>query len=94
MKMNEILVELVWHDAHAVTDSWTSVDDIDNAPVEVRSVGWLLAGAKPGHVVIAQSRIIDQDEVDNVLAVPKGMVRRMNVLHSSTLIPIESIKDE
>jgi hypothetical protein len=94
MTMSEILVELIWHDAHAVTDSWTNVDDIGRDPVEVRSVGWLLTGAKPGHVVIAQSRIIDQDEVDNVLAVPKGMVRRVNSLHSSTLIPVESIKDE
>lgn len=92
--MSEVLVELVWHDAHAVTDTWTSVDEIDADPVEVRSVGWLLAGAKPGHVVVAQSQIVTHEEVDGVLAVPRGMVRRINVLYPSALVAAESLKDE
>jgi hypothetical protein len=92
--MSEVLVELVWHDAHAVTETWTNIDEIDGDPVEVRSVGWLLAGAKPGHVVVAQSQILTHDEVDGVLAVPRGMVRRISVLSPSSLLPLEPLKDE
>jgi hypothetical protein len=35
-------VEIVWHDAHALTDSWIELDDLDDEPCVVVSVGVLL----------------------------------------------------
>ncbi len=51
---------------HAVSDTWSSVDDIDDAPCVVRSVGMLLPHTKPGHLVLAQSLIESDDMLDHV----------------------------
>jgi len=74
-------VEVVWFDAHAVTHSWTAVEELDREECIVRSVGMLLDGAKEGHVVLAQSMILDEETVDNVLAIPNGMVRQITPLN-------------
>ena len=74
-------VEVVWFDAHAVTHSWTAVEELDREECIVRSVGMLLDGVKEGHVVIAQSMILDEETVDNVLAIPNGMVRQITPLN-------------
>lgn len=73
-------VEVVWFDAHAVTESWTPVDELDRENCVVRSVGMLMDNVKEGHLVLAQSMICGQDTVDNVLAIPAGMVRQVNPL--------------
>lgn len=72
-------VLVVWHDAHDEVDGWTHVDDIDDDPCIVETVGWLLPARKDGHVVVAQS-ITNDDMVDNIIAIPCGMVRSMRVV--------------
>ena len=71
-----VLVE--WLDAHA-SSQWMDPSDIDQDAFVVRSVGWFIAGGKPGHVVIAQS-IGNDDSVDGVLSIPVGMVHKTVVL--------------
>lgn len=74
------ILEVIWHDAHSEGRSWTSRDlsEIDDAPLEVRSIGYELLPGKRGHLVLAQSLVTDN--VDHVLFIPKGMVRRVVVL--------------
>jgi hypothetical protein len=72
-------VEIVWHDAHALTDSWIELDDLDDEPCVVVSVGVLLPSVKKGHVVVSQSANT-QEQFDCVLAVPVGMIKSMRVL--------------
>ena len=72
------VVLVVWHDAHSVASTWIDVADIDVEPAVVESVGFLLADAKPKHIVLAQS--LTGDECDHILAVPVEMVRSMKVL--------------
>lgn len=83
-----IIVE--WADAHAASSSWTNTADIDAEPCVVISVGILLIGAKPNHVVIAQSNIKTGDMYDHVLAIPTANVISMTELsvdHSVTFAP-------
>lgn len=68
-------VIVIWADAHAVTDAWTAIDQLDDEECLVTSIGLLLRDAKSGHVVLAQSKIHDEETVDNVLAIPLGMVK-------------------
>jgi hypothetical protein len=84
-----MMVEVVWHDAHAVSDTWSSVDDIDDEPCVVRSVGVLLPHSKPGHLVLAQSIIERDDMLDHIVAIPLGMVRRVHRLSVNGLLPVE-----
>lgn len=86
-----LLVEVYWHDAHSVCDTWTAPEAIDLAPCLVRSVGILLPHAKPGHLVLAQSVIEADGVVDHVLAIPTGMVKRVHRLTVGVLLPIEPI---
>lgn len=73
-------VEVVWFDAHAVTHSWTPIAELDQDNCVVHSVGVLIENGKEGHVVLAQSMILNEDTVDNVLAIPTGMVRQITPL--------------
>jgi len=72
------VVHMVWHDAHSLASSWIELSDIDVEPAVVESVGFLLVGVKPNHIVLAQS--FTGDECDHILAVPVEMVRSMQVL--------------
>jgi hypothetical protein len=92
-RTREQLVRLTWIDAHAATDSWALIEEIDDEPCVVESIGFLLHEVKTGHVCIAQSLIVDQDEVDGVLAIPSAMVKRIDSLHSLPLLPIEPDDD-
>ena len=65
---------VTWRDAHAVTEAWTHVDELDTDDCIVTSIGIVLADAKPGHLVLAQSMIEGESTVDGVLAIPIGMV--------------------
>jgi hypothetical protein len=88
------LIQVTWHDAHAVSDTWTSRDDLDNEPCIVTSIGYLIAGVKVNHVVISQSIIMDEsNQIDHVIAIPNGMVKRIDRLKVSTLLPLETIND-
>jgi hypothetical protein len=53
----------------------------------VESTGLLIPDAKPGHVVLAQSMISDEETVDGVLAIPVGMVRNIHSLSRGEAIP-------
>jgi len=65
-------VIVTWHDAHSET-SWTTLDELDDEPYEVVTCGWLIADAKPAHVVIAQS-VGSDGALDGIICVPAGMV--------------------
>ena len=73
-------LHVVWRDAHAASDTWTHIDDIDPDDCLVTSVGILLADAKPGYLVLAQSMINGANTVDGVLAIPHGMVISKTVI--------------
>lgn len=72
-------VEVVWHDAFAIADTWMETDDIDDQPCEVTSIGYLIPNKKPNHVVLAQSHNT-HEHVDSVLAIPDAMVRTITPL--------------
>lgn len=72
-------VEVVWHDAFAISHTWMDADEIDEEPCEVTSIGYLIPDKKPGHVVLAQSHNT-HDSVDSVLAIPVRMVQNIKVL--------------
>jgi len=73
--MTDHRLQLVtWRDAHAVTETWTHIDELDKHDCVVTSVGILLEGVKPGYLVLAQSMIDGEHTVDHVLAIPVGMV--------------------
>ena len=72
-----------WHDAHSVAPSWISLDDINDEPAVVESVGWLVPNCIENHIVLAQSLL--DDEGDHILAIPVGMVRAMRTLFSDLL---------
>lgn len=74
-------VYVIWHDAHAGTDTWHHLDDFDkdDGPYVVHSVGWLLEtdrGGKKDHLSLAQSWS-DDDAVDSVLHIPNAMVKQV-----------------
>lgn len=72
-------VQVVWHDAHDCSETWMPKEDIDKDPYIVTSVGFLIEGSKPAHIVIAQSNSCD-GSLDNVLAIPIGMVQAIEEL--------------
>ena len=78
-------VLLVWMDAHASTETWTPLEEIDPAPCLIHTVGLLLPEIKPGHVSVAQS-VDEDDRVDSVLCVPVDMVVRMEDLPTEALL--------
>ena len=53
--MMATFVEIVWHDAHADTNTWIEKDAIDTNPCVVVSCGILLTEVKPNHIVLSQS---------------------------------------
>lgn len=77
-----------WADAHAGTEHWTPLEELDDdGEYIVSSVGWLLPvdeGGKADHVTVVQSVTAD-DHVDHVLHIPVSMVR--------TLVSITSPQD-
>ena len=75
------LVIVTWMDAHAATETWTPIDEVNQDPCMVVSCGFLLAaeeGGKPDHITIYQSKT-DSDDVDGVLCIPVAMVKTMKV---------------
>ena len=81
------VVLVTWHDAHSGAESWISIKDLDSDPAVVESVGFLLngeEGGKPDHLTLFQSRI--GDEIDHVLHIPVGMVRKIKVLMELEII--------
>ena len=82
------LVLVTWRDAHADAQGWASVDELDDEPCIVHSVGFHLENRKPGHVTIVQSIIVD--ELDSALHIPTAMVdsiRTLEIDHGSLISP-------
>jgi hypothetical protein len=79
---------VVWADAHADLETWTHPDEIeDTGEYLVRSIGWQLPageGGKQDHLTICQSQTPDGD-VDHVLHIPIGMVRRTVLLDNHNM---------
>ena len=92
--MKQQLIHIVWHDAHSVSETWATKHDIDAGPCIVSSVGWLIPGAKHEHVVIAQSRILEQDHFDHILAIPVGMIKQINRLKGTRILPVETLDEQ
>jgi hypothetical protein len=65
---------VVWRDAHAITQTWTHLDELDKEDCVVTSVGIVLHDVKPGYLVLAQSMIDNDNTVDHALAIPVGMI--------------------
>ena len=76
--MNPI-VRVTWHDAYAESASWIDLDQIDDQPCSVVSVGFLLPDAKPNHVCLAQS-MNTNEQIDSVLCIPVAMVVKTELL--------------
>jgi hypothetical protein len=68
------LVVVLWRDAHADGDSWISVDDIEDCPYIVESVGFVLESVKAGHISLCQSLAADEGIVDHVIHIPNEMI--------------------
>ena len=77
-------VEVVWHDAHADTNTWIDISEIGSDPCVVVSVGILLPETKPDHIVLAQSQN-SFDQLDCVLAIPVAMVKSMRAIFAGGL---------
>lgn len=71
---------IIWHDAHAGTDTWVDLySHKDTDPYIVHSCGWMLTeeiGGKPEHISITQSWS-DEDAVDSILHIPVAMVQEI-----------------
>lgn len=85
--MSYEFVTVIWCDAHAVTDSWTPIEELDRKECLVESTGLWIRDGKPGHIVLAQSMISEEETVDGVLAIPTGMVRYIHRLSRGETIP-------
>lgn len=72
-------VLVVWLDAHAEGEGWNGLADVDVEPCRVKTIGWLIPDAKPGHVAIAQSVAMDGD-CYHLFCVPVGMVESLTIL--------------
>jgi len=79
---------VTWRDAHADAQGWASIDELDDDPCIVHSVGFHLENRKAGHVTIVQSIIVD--ELDSALHIPTAMVdsiRTLEIDHGSLVSP-------
>ena len=77
--MDKALVKIIWNDAHSVSHSWMSIDDIEDEPWVVETVGWILPEVKKNHLVVAQSHI-SHESYDNIIAIPIAMVASCIIL--------------
>jgi hypothetical protein len=86
-----VIVE--WDDAHSDSGTWIPMEEIEEEPCRVSTVGILITSAKPDHVVVAQSvHSLGQDDYepqfDAILCIPVGMVRSMRVVSESGAAPL------
>lgn len=70
-------VIVIWHDAHSDQHgTWMELGDIDNNPYIVESCGFMLDGAKTGHVTLAQSKS-HEGMFDHIIHIPQAMIVRV-----------------
>ena len=72
-------VLVIWHDAYArVNNEWIDKTELTDEPCVIQTVGWLLAtGPKSKHLTVYQSGSREDDDVDNVIKIPRGMVKKV-----------------
>ena len=76
-RLDKPLVLGIWHDAYSLSNNeWHELTDLNDDPAVVQSVGFLMSQPNAKHVVLAQSFTDDQG-VDNVLQIPRRMVRKI-----------------
>lgn len=83
-----VMALVAWHDAHAISDGWTSAEGLIPGACEVTTVGFVLPDAKPGHITLAQT-VGETPEYFHVFSIPDAMVIRVERLVASPLIPLE-----
>lgn len=88
--MSDTFVEVTWHDAFAFRDRWLEDSEIDEEPMVVRSVGWLLPDRKPNYVTLVQS-INSDDIMDGLLFIPCAMVKQIRVVSGLDTVPFSRI---
>ena len=87
--MSRDMVLVKWADAHSPESGWTFLSHLeDTGEFIVETMGWLLTeddGGKTDHITVAQS-IGPDDAADHIIHIPKGMVRKIfNLISSSDL---------
>ena len=75
-------VLITWADSHDIGDGWLHPDQLDNGACIVTTVGYLMPGAKAGHVVVVQSES-DDGTIRHAFAIPVGMVIDVTALDGS-----------
>lgn len=76
-------VEVQWWDAHGMGPRWMPVDQVNDGPCLVRSVGYLVRPGKKGHVTLAQTvnpHTGATADLFHVFHIPTGMVKRVRKL--------------
>lgn len=74
-------VLIIWKDAHADGNGWTSLSEVDDSPCLVRSVGFLVPKRKKNHLTLAQSLIHNDTIADHIIHIPEEMVVSVTDLH-------------
>jgi hypothetical protein len=75
--LDKPLVLVVWIDAYSLSNNeWHELDDLNDDPAIVHSVGFMTSKPNDRHVVLAQSLTEDQG-VDGVLQIPRRIVRKI-----------------
>ena len=89
-KLRAVLV--VWRDAHAVTESWSSLEDLDQEDALVFTAGWEVPKAKPGHVIVVQSLSPRSTSLDGVIAIPEENVYEVRYIGRAVFMEREAAK--
>lgn len=81
-KCQHKLVKVVWKDAFAAPQGWTSMDDYETEPAHPVTVGWLLEDVLEGYVTTADTFLLQDGEVIyyNVGHIPIEMILSMEFL--------------
>lgn len=76
-------VVIRWTDAQGDAYGWTPINELDDTPCVVTTVGQLLEGARQNHYTVALSTYGGDGEVrhvDSLVHIPAGMVHSMTTL--------------
>jgi hypothetical protein len=91
--MSDRSIALVyWNDAFAMGEhSWQPVDELEDEPREIMSVGIILPGVCKNHLVLTQSLDVTGDTVDHTLAIPHAMIKSVTILNAGISLPLEKL---
>lgn len=89
--MTPIPAQVDWADAHT-SAGWFAVDDIPQDGCLQRSVGWLIAGAVPGCLTLAQT-VDPHGTFGDLLHVPLSLVRAVWGMEPRRVLPVEGLPE-